>query len=82
MYRRTPVPNTGQGNHLRKFLRFPKTTAEKRWNLCHIKEGIKIRRRRLYTPTCLDDIWRRPERSWKKFRKNQWKKINQEVKEE
>jgi hypothetical protein len=54
-------------------LRHPKTTAERKWNECHEKEGIKVRSKRNYIPTAWDDIWVRAQRSWKRYRKTQWK---------
>jgi len=70
-----PVPRTGRRFRMKKFLRYPKTTAEKRWNIGHEKEGIRTRKKRRYTPTAWDDLWRYPERTWKKHRRNQWKEV-------
>ena len=54
-------------------IRHPKTTTERRWNEAHKREGIKVRARRNYIPTAWDDLWVKTQRSWKKYRKTQWK---------
>ena len=54
-------------------MRHPKTTALQKWNEAHEKEGIKVRAKRHYIPTAWDDIWVKAQRTWKKYRKTQWK---------
>jgi len=55
-------------------LRCPKTTGEKRANSLHLREGIKIRGKRM--PMNLVDAWddltSRRQKSWKKLRKKQY----------
>ena len=81
-YRRGPVPRTGRikrrGYRCGTTLRHPRTTQERRINLGHELEGIKIRGSRSYKrlPNLYDDEIRSDlnDRSWKVFSKKrkQW----------
>jgi len=68
-FRKYPVPNTGRKLPLRKWLRYPSTQSERK------SDPAYQRAKRNYTnlPTAWDDNFRRPQRSWKKHRKTQWK---------
>jgi hypothetical protein len=50
-------------------LRNPRTTQELREN----SEHARSKRKKPYLPTAYDDIHRTCERSWKKYRRTQWR---------
>jgi hypothetical protein len=60
---------------VKNYLRYMKTTQERRrW---FADEGeVKLRRARAPKtglPNAWWDLWRRPQRSWKEFRRNRWR---------
>lgn len=84
VFRCDPVPWCGKSRYC-NFLRYPKTTQEKKqydsyeFDRKEIKDEyaltIKVRgrRSRMSLPTAYDDIPRHNEKNWKKFRKKQYK---------
>lgn len=76
-----PVPGTGRRKRYSRWLRRPKTIAAIRSSLSVVKEDgepdFRGNRKRGWStlPTNWDDIYRDSyrDRSWKSFRKNQWR---------
>jgi len=56
------------------YFKKPKTTQEKKWSEAH-PEYVRAKRNRKNLPDYWDDLTRSDygDRSWKKFRKKQWK---------
>lgn len=79
VHRETPVPYTGgKRGHFRSWYKTPKTTQEKRWSIAH-REYVRGKRSKSYLPDSWDDRPRsdiRIQKSWKRFRKTQWKNQN------
>jgi len=73
-YRRDPVPLIRKSYHFYG-IRKVRTTQEKRLYFIAIYEGVKIRGRRSFKslPSTHDDIMIFYQKTWKKFRKHQWK---------
>lgn len=78
-YRKLPVPHTRCYRGSVQYFRRPKTLQELRYidALCHDDDmrdlKVKIRAQRKKIPTQWDDQWLYHQRSWKKYRKHQWK---------
>jgi len=62
------------------FMRYPRTTQERRANSRGMRHEYKIRARRNQKNLveAWDDIWERSQRSWKKHRRTQYKEKNHE----
>ena len=77
IFRQTPVPHVHGWRGGGGFLRYPKTTQEKRWADAWKDQGVKARarRNRRNLPDAWDDICRSDcsHRSWKRHRRYQWK---------
>ena len=77
-FRERPIPYTGRRRHSVIF-RSPKTYAELRAlnGFLHDEERheykIRFRIKRKYIPTHWDDILVYSDKSWKRYRKTQWK---------
>lgn len=78
-YRKLPVPNTGCFKASVHYYRYPKTKQELTEISAFYHDDdmklykVKNRKRRNKIPTCWDDYWIYRQRSWKKYRKHQWK---------
>jgi hypothetical protein len=59
------------------WLRYPKTTQERRRWFADLEEGVRLRRSRapMSIPTAWDDIGRHAQRSWKEQRRTKWRRI-------
>ena len=73
-FRHDPVPYTSKRRGGRYYRRF-KTYQERKRNCGDVLEGISVRGKRRYKslPEPWDDIGRCIQKSWKEFRKKQWK---------
>lgn len=78
-FRNGPVPGTGHsGGRYRCYMRFPQTTAERRQyerDLVDedLEEFPELRVRNRHLPHSYDDVYRKPQKSWKRQRKTQWR---------
>lgn len=78
-FRNGPVPGTGHsGGRYRCYMRFPQTTAERRqYARDFVDEDLKdyphLRLKNRHLPHSYDDVFRKPQKSWKKQRKTQWR---------
>ncbi len=78
-FRNGPVPGTGHsGGRYRCHMRFPQTTAERRQyerDLVDedLEEFPELRVRNRHLPHSYDDVYRKPQKSWKRQRKTQWR---------
>lgn len=73
-FRVDPVPSTGKSTRYRNYLRYPKTTQERRYAEAH-KGYIRGRRSKCNLPNAWDDIYRSnvSNKSWKnQKKKKQW----------
>jgi hypothetical protein len=61
---------------VKDWLRYMRTTQEKRRFVADAVEGVKLRARRNATNLvdAWDDLWRRPQKSWKSYRKTRWRR--------
>jgi len=77
IFRQTPAPKVRCRRGGGGWLRYPKTTQEKRWSDAWADEGIRVRPRRnkANLPDAWDDITRSDvgAKSWKRYRKHQWR---------
>jgi hypothetical protein len=84
-HRRDPVPGTRRPKRRRNF-RHPRTANERRASFAATKNRefladpdvfFTIRKKRgpHRLPDLYDDVWIEYQRSWKKHRRNQWKKV-------
>jgi len=83
-YRMDPVPFTGKRmtNYFGCWYKQPRTTQEIRWSIAH-KEFVRAKRRKCNLPNSWDDKPRGDvgeRKSWKNYRKSQWKYQRQNIK--
>lgn len=65
-FRKGPVPGISCNRYRGKWNRRPRTKQE-------LSQEVPTRQKRKYLPTTRDDLWSRPQKSWKSQRKTQYK---------
>jgi hypothetical protein len=60
---------------IKHMLRYMHTTQERRRWFRDAADGVVPRRSRspIQLPSAWSDVWRRPQRSWKKHRRHKWR---------
>lgn len=78
-FRCMPVPYTSSSGNYSCYMRYPRTTQERR-EAAHLEAdeelreyGVRPRRKGRSIPTAWDDILRQTEKNWKRQRRTRWR---------